>query len=63
MVASGLGAGLMGRDQAIEAEPAGQATIWNGWQGRTWLCWASTAAALEVPAVAEVRDAVWQAWV
>lgn len=40
MVASGLGAGLMRRDQAIEAERAGQAIIWNGWQGRTWLCWA-----------------------
>jgi hypothetical protein len=35
--------------------------IWNGWQGRTWLCWASTGTALEVPAVAAVRDAVLQA--
>ncbi|WP_028998925.1 LysR family transcriptional regulator substrate-binding protein, partial [Azohydromonas australica] len=62
MVASGLGAGSMRRDQAIEAERAGQGIVWNGWQGRTWLCWASTGTALEVPAVAAVRDAVSQSW-
>jgi DNA-binding transcriptional LysR family regulator len=62
MVASGLGVGLMRHDQAIEAQRAGQGVIWQGWQGRTWLCWASTAAALEVTAVAAVRDTVLQAW-
>jgi DNA-binding transcriptional LysR family regulator len=62
MVASGLGAGLMRRDQALEAERSGQGIVWSGWQGRTWLCWASTAKALEVPAVAAVRDTVLQAW-
>jgi DNA-binding transcriptional LysR family regulator len=62
MVASGLGVGLMRRDQAIEAQRAGQGVIWHGWQGRTWLCWASTAGALEVAAVAAVRDTVLEAW-
>ncbi|MBX3621635.1 MAG: LysR family transcriptional regulator [Rhizobacter sp.] len=58
LVASGLGAGLMRRDQAEAAEREGQGRLWPGWTGKTWLCWVSTPAALDVPAVAAVREAI-----
>ena len=62
MVASGLGAGLMRRDQANDAERLGQGVVWPGWQGRTWLCWVGPDPAPEVAAVAAVRDTVLAAW-
>ena len=62
LVASGLGAGLMRRDQAEDAVRAGEGVVWDGWTGHTWLCWISTPAALDVPAVAATRDAVTAAW-
>lgn len=62
MVASGLGAGLMRRDQAEDAQRMGQGVIWPGWQGRTWLCWVGPEGPPDVQAVAAVRDAVAQAW-
>jgi DNA-binding transcriptional LysR family regulator len=62
MVASGLGAGLMRRDQADEAVRQGEGVIWPGWTASSWLCWVSTPSAIAVPAVAAVRDAVVAAW-
>ncbi len=62
MVASGLGVGLMRRDQAEGVEQAGQGRIWPGWSAQTWFCWISSAAALQVPAVAAVRVAVIDTW-
>lgn len=62
MVASGLGAGLMRRDQADDAERLGQGVIWPGWQGRTWLCWVGSDPAPEVAAVAAVREVVLETW-
>lgn len=63
MVAAGMGAGMMRRDQAALMEEAGQGRIWPGWSAPTWFCWISSPAALAVPAVAAVRDAVAQTWV
>ncbi len=62
LVASGMGAGILRRDQAEAAERAGEAAVWPAWQGDTWLCWASRP--LEPPggAVATVREAVLEAW-
>lgn len=62
MVASGLGAGLMRRDQADDAVRLGQGVIWPGWQGRTWLCWVGSDPASEVAAVAAVRGVVLELW-
>ncbi len=62
MVASGLGAGLMRRDQAHDAERLGQGVVWPGWTGRTWLCWVGPDPASEVAAVAAVREVVLDAW-
>lgn len=62
MVASGLGAGLMRRDQADDAERLGQGVIWPGWQGRTWLCWVGGDPAPEVAAVAAVREVILETW-
>ena len=63
MVAAGMGAGMMRRDQAALLEAAGQARVWPGWSASTWFCWISSPAALAAPAVAAVRDAVAQTWV
>lgn len=62
MVASGLGVGLMRRDQAEAAVRDGQADIFPGWSGQTWLCWITTPEALAIPAVAAVRDTVQALW-
>ena len=63
MVAAGMGAGMVRRDQAALMEEAGQARIWPGWSAPTWFCWISSPAAMAQPAVAAVRDAVAQTWV
>lgn len=63
MVAAGMGAGMVRRDQAVLMETAGQARIWPGWAAPTWFCWISSPAAMAAPAVAAVRDAVAQTWV
>lgn len=63
MVSAGMGAGMVRRDQALLMEEAGQARIWPGWAAPTWFCWVSSPAALKVPAVAAVRDAVMETWV
>lgn len=62
MVASGLGAGLMRRDQAEDAARLGQGVIWPGWQGHTWLCWVAADPAPEVAAITAVRSVVLEAW-
>jgi DNA-binding transcriptional LysR family regulator len=62
MVAGGLGAGLMRRDQAEEAERAGEVVVWQQWRAETWLCWVGAKTESEAPCVAAVRDAVLEAW-
>jgi len=62
MVASGLGAGIVRMDQALQAERHGELTLWPGWRGHTWICWASPPEAKISPAVAAVRNAVQEAW-
>lgn len=63
MVASGLGAGIVRMDQALQAERHGELTLWPGWRGHTWICWAAPPEAKVSPAVAAVRSAVQEAWI
>jgi DNA-binding transcriptional LysR family regulator len=62
MIASGLGAGLLRHEHALQAERNGELTIWNGWRAHTWLCWAAPATSRHEPAVEAVRSAVLEAW-
>jgi DNA-binding transcriptional LysR family regulator len=62
MVASGLGLGLLRRDQAEAAERAGELRIWPHWQGATWLCWLQRDTPHEEPAIAALRDLVTEVW-
>jgi DNA-binding transcriptional LysR family regulator len=62
MVASGLGAGIVRLDQALQAARHGELVVWPGWRSHTWLCWASPPQAKVSPAVAAVRGAVQEAW-
>jgi DNA-binding transcriptional LysR family regulator len=62
MVASGLGAGIVRLDQALQAERHGELVVWPGWRAHTWLCWASPPPAKVSPAVTAVRSAVQEAW-
>ncbi len=62
MVASGMGAGLLRRDQAAQAERAGELVAWPAWHGDTWLCWASRPGEADGGAVGAVREAVLEAW-
>ncbi len=61
MVASGMGAGLIRLDQAVQAERNGELVIWPGWRSHTWLCWVS-APGVASSAVEAVRGAVFEAW-
>jgi hypothetical protein len=64
MIASGLGAGIMRRDQALDAQRAHEAVIWNGWSAEASLFWVSSSdtPAAAARAVATVRDCVLEAW-
>ena len=64
MVASGLGAGIMRRDQALEAQRAKEAAIWAGWRAEASLFWVARpdAGVQERAAVNAVRDCVLEAW-
>jgi len=62
MVASGLGAGIVRLDQALQAERLGELKIWSGWRAHTWICWASPPEAKCSDAVLAVRSAVLEAW-
>lgn len=62
MVASGIGAGILRRDQALQAERNGELAIWNGWRSHTWLCWVAGAEGKRPAAVDAVRGAVLEAW-
>ena len=62
MVASGLGAGLLRLDQALQAERSGEVAIWNGWRSSTWLCWTAPAGAQRPVAVEAVRSTVFETW-
>ncbi|MDB5826572.1 MAG: transcriptional regulator, LysR family [Variovorax sp.] len=62
MVASGMGAGLLRLDQAMQAEKNGELRIWPGWRSHTWLCWIAAADGRRAPAVDAVRGAVLEAW-
>ncbi|RZI61194.1 MAG: LysR family transcriptional regulator [Rubrivivax sp.] len=61
MVASGLGAAILRKDQAEEAERAGELRIWPHWQDETWLCWLQREGA-DDPALAAVRELVLETW-
>lgn len=62
MIASGLGAGIVRRDQAEQAERQGELKIWNGWRAHTWICFVSPPAAQCSEAVEAVRAALQEAW-
>ncbi|CAN5442724.1 LysR family transcriptional regulator [soil metagenome] len=62
MVASGIGAGILRRDQALQAERNGELAIWNGWRSHTWLCWVAGTEGKRPAAVDAVRGAVLEAW-
>jgi DNA-binding transcriptional LysR family regulator len=62
MIASGMGAGLLRLDQAMQAERNGELRIWNGWRAHTWLCWVMPIEAKRTEAVEAVRRAVLEAW-
>lgn len=64
MVASGIGAGIMRRDQALEAQRAREAVIWGGWRSEASLYWVAAPGGVSHPslAVATVRDCVLEAW-
>ena len=62
MVASGLGAGLLRLDQALQAERNGELIIWKGWRSHTWLCWVAPAEGKPSVAVDAVRATVLEAW-
>ncbi|WP_077036074.1 LysR family transcriptional regulator [Pelomonas sp. KK5] len=62
MVASGMGAGLIRRDQAEQGERMGELAIWDGWRSHTWLCWLTPALPKQPPAVEAVEAAVMEAW-
>jgi len=62
MVASGLGAGLLRLDQALQAERHGELTIWPGWRAHTWLCLLAPAGGKQSVAVEAVKAAVLEAW-
>ena len=62
LVASGAGAGIVWRDQALHAERAGELAVWNGWHAHTWVCWAAPLRPQAPEVVDAVRGAVFEAW-
>jgi len=62
MIASGLGAGVLRRDQAEQGERNGELAIWNGWHAQSWLCWAVPDDKRGQSAIEAVRTAVIDAW-
>lgn len=64
MIASGLGAGIMRRDQALDAQRAREAVIWNGWSAEASLYWVTSSGtpAAAARTIAAVRDCVLEAW-
>ncbi|NJD88058.1 MAG: LysR family transcriptional regulator [Betaproteobacteria bacterium] len=64
MIASGLGAGIMRRDQALDAQRAREAVIWNGWSAEASLFWVTSSGTASAAALtlAAVRDCVLEAW-
>jgi DNA-binding transcriptional LysR family regulator len=62
MVASGLGAAIMRREQALEAQRAGEAVVWPGWSGQSWLCWVSRRTEDAGGALAAVGRCVREVW-
>ncbi|OWQ85307.1 LysR family transcriptional regulator [Roseateles aquatilis] len=61
MVASGLGAAVLRRDQAQAAEAAGELRVWPHWQDETWLCWLQREGP-EEPALSALRELVLEVW-
>jgi DNA-binding transcriptional LysR family regulator len=65
LIASGLGAGILRRDQALEAQRAKELAVWSGWKAQSslfWLSRADAAASEEGRAIAAVRECVLEAW-
>lgn len=62
MVASGLGAGLLRLDQALQGKRNGELVIWPGWRSHTWLCWVAPADAPRSPALDALRSTVLETW-
>ena len=61
LVASGMGAGILRSDQALEAQRAGEAAIWPHWRARSSLCWVARREERS-PALDAVRACVLDAW-
>ncbi|SEL79521.1 DNA-binding transcriptional regulator, LysR family [Roseateles sp. YR242] len=62
MVASGMGLGLLRRDQAEAAERAGELRLWPHWSTVTWLCWMQKDTPHEEPALTALRELVTEVW-
>lgn len=62
MIASGMGAGLMRLDQALQAERNGEVRVWNGWRTHTWLSWVGPPDGKRPEAVEAVRREVLETW-
>jgi DNA-binding transcriptional LysR family regulator len=65
LIASGLGAGILRRDQALEAQRAKELAVWGGWKAQSslfWLSRADAAASAQGRAIAAVRECVMEAW-
>jgi DNA-binding transcriptional LysR family regulator len=61
LVASGMGAGILRLDQALEAQREGAAAIWPHWRARATLCWIARKGD-ESPPLSAVRECVREAW-
>lgn len=62
MIASGLGAGILRHDQAVQSERQGEMVVWKGWRSHTWLCWLGPLEGTRSAAVEAVRATVLEAW-
>ena len=63
MVASGLGASVLRSSDALEAQAAGELSIWPHWRSQTYLCWVQSSAALrDDPAQQALREVVVKLW-
>ena len=61
LVASGMGAGILRLDQALQAQREGAAAIWPRWRASSALCWIARKGDSSPP-LSAVRGCVLEAW-